>query len=153
MRPCICSIRAFELFVKDLSGLTLRSSRPRSHVSSYQSPRRFGAMGRLRTLEPAAGTRVNEDFVPFQSEATGREFSSEKENAKDGAAERRQGAQADEEDLDDEWHAEIEIVAPWPQQTQYSSATDASAVETEHGELDNVHPRGPEGYTVPSTLR
>lgn len=138
MPPCTCSIRAFELFVKNLSGLTLRSSLPRPCVSSDQTRRRFGTIPRLRTIEPAAATRINDDFVPFESGVPEGEPLSKGVAQYGTAKEHRIAAQVDKEDPDDEWHAEIEIVAPWPRETKSSSTTDLEVVEHERGDIGNV---------------
>ncbi|KAK3704192.1 Required for respiratory growth protein 9 mitochondrial [Vermiconidia calcicola] len=130
MLSCACSVRALELFLKDFAGLRLRQQRP--HIQFRQErQRRFGTRSSLRQLE-SASVRTGDGFVPFEDAREDR-----------GHGVLRKGEQ--EKEIDDDWHAEIEISAPVAREadaastTQLAGSGDGALTSPEH-DIDDVEP-------------
>lgn len=106
MQRCTCNSRALELFINDVAGIRIRQLNAQRFF--YQT-RRLGTSGSARQL--AAVERAHEGYIPFntkpvQERAHGISESSNNE------AQRAARRQADDGDKDQDWHAEIQIVAP-----------------------------------------
>ncbi|KAK3686641.1 Required for respiratory growth protein 9 mitochondrial [Vermiconidia calcicola] len=137
MLSCACSVKALELFVKDFAGLRLRQQRP--HVQFRQERlRRFGTRSPFRQLESAFGAtsagRTGDGFVPF-------------EDAREDRGQGLLGKGEQEKEIDDDWHAEVEIAAPGVREVDEASATqlvglgDGAFPSSEH-DVDDVEPAG-----------
>ena len=115
MTSCRCSTRALELFIKDVSGLSLRRQRPQLQ-RTIRSSRNFGTRPPFRQLENVQSASVQDDgFIPFEFERTRNARSTTSAKDKDGV-------------LDDEWHAELEIAESWPRGTKDQAAAQQEGV-------------------------
>lgn len=143
MPLCTCSARIIELFVKDLAGINLRRPLPRPHIISYQRRRNFGAISQLRSLDRAAASGLDDGFVPFDFEVKAE--SSVTASKPDNVPKKQLKANhTGKDELDAEWHAEIQIVAPWPQETNSSHASNTEVFQGTQEETVDNQLKGPE---------
>ena len=105
MASCSRSGRALQTFAKDLAGIRFRQQRPHIH---FHQQRRFGTRPPFRQVESAISARLDDGFVPFDTDvnkAKGSPMSSSiAESETKGTI-----AELESAGLDEDWHAELEI--------------------------------------------
>ena len=128
MPPCPCSVRALELFVKDFGGIRIRQTPPPILLNHRRG---FGTRHSLRQLETSSVTGpIDDAIIPFVLNGKKDNVSVKSQRSiKKGTVRQREP-----QELDEEWHAEIEIAEPWPLETNATrnpeSTTSDNYVET-----------------------
>ena len=127
MQSCRCSIRAFEASVKGLSGL--RTRHPRPHILFYQQ-RKFCTRPPFRQLESTTISIPGDDaFIPFEIDGSKARIPIQQSKL---AGSNLASKGVEPEELDEDWHAEIEIASPWPLGTNNVSHINAAASQDVH---------------------
>ena len=114
MLPCLCSARALEIFVKDFAGISLRRVRPRA---PFHQQRNFGTRPPFRQLETSISGPSDDPFIPFEIDRQREGLPFNTTGSSKGSESKSVASNLHQDGLEDEWHAEIEIASPRPQET------------------------------------
>ena len=63
MRPCVCSLKAFESFVQDFAGIAIRTTPQRAHLQPQHPQRYFGANTRIRGVETTQTAQLHDSLA------------------------------------------------------------------------------------------
>ncbi|KAK5175730.1 Required for respiratory growth protein 9 mitochondrial [Saxophila tyrrhenica] len=113
MATCLCSTRALRIFVNDITGFAIRQQRLPSSLRQ-QKAYTFSTRTPFQRLETVrlVDQDLDDGFLPFDAVNSGSTIPAtgavEKVNAK---------ASTESPEVDDEWHAELEILSPDAQTT------------------------------------
>ena len=122
--------------MKDVTNVTLR----RPLLASHQR-RSLRTASRLQQVDTASALDTEDSFVPFDRDVKQHPKSLIK-------AHHKSTQERSKDDLGEEWHAEIEIAAPWPQETSNAHA----AVFKERDTTGNISTEITEDDSTPAAI-
>lgn len=131
MRPCTCSVRALEVFVKDFAGLRIGRQRP---TANLHRQRRFTTQIPYRHLGIVSTPSTDDGFIPFDFDS--KIVQAATHEITSGGREADKTNRAEAEWLHADWHPEIEITG---EETGTAGNEDAKTMKAvDHIELPNV---------------